>query len=185
MNIWTWIIGGTAGLAAIVAVLYFAGFGGVVRVLGAITGALGDGAQWLRQWLRKPGNKTRGICLVLAVAAMSFGLQSWQRGTVIVQQRADYTALKSKTDAQLEEFAKSITARDERIAEFSALAARQIKLLEEAKLESAGAIARARAAQQRAAESEAKYQEAFNSRTPECATALEVMARACPTLSDY
>lgn len=185
MSIWTWIVGGTAALAAVVAVLYFAGFGGVVRVVAAITGALGDGAQWLRQWLRKPGNKTRGICLVLAVAAMSLGLQSWQRGTVIVQQRADYTALKTKTDADLSAMAKSIRERDDRIAEFKALAARQMKLLEDARNENADAIARAREAQQRAAQSEAKYQEAFNSRTPECATALEVMARACPALKDY
>lgn len=185
MSIWTWIIGGTAGLAAVVAVLYFAGLGGVVRVVGAITGALGDWAQWLRDWLRRPGNKTRGICLVLAVAAMSFGLQSWQRGTVIIQQRADYTALKTKADADMAALADSIKLRDERIAEFKALADRQMELLEVARGENAEAIARARAAQQRAAESEAKYQEAFNNRTPECSTALEVMARACPALKEY
>src|SRR5687768_10256663 len=100
MSMFAWIGGGAAALAAVVVILYFSGFGGVVRVVGAITGALGDGAQWLRAWLRKPGNKTRGVCLVLAVVAMSLGLQSWQRGTVIIQQRADYTALKVKTDAE-------------------------------------------------------------------------------------
>lgn len=185
MSTFAWIGGGAAAVAAVVGALYLAGFGGVVRVVGAITGALGDAAQWLRSWLRKPGNKTRGICLILAVTAMSLGLQSWQRGTVIIQQRADYTALKAKTDADLKTAAQQVEARDRTIAQFIKAAEEQMKLLELAKQQNRQALVEAEAARKRAAESEAKYQEAFNNKPPECTAALQLMAKACPSLEKY
>lgn len=185
MNVFAWIGGGAAALVAVVAALYFAGFGGVVRAVGAVTGAIGDGAQWLRAWLRKPGNKTRGVCLVLAVVAMSLGMQSWQRGTVIIQQRADYTALKAKSKADLKTAADQVAARDRTIQKFTDLAAKQKLLLEQAARENQAAVEQMRRAQAEAAKSEAKYQAAFDARPPECEAALQVMAKACPTLKDY
>lgn len=185
MSIWTWIGGGAAALVAVVAALYFAGLGGVVKMVGAVTGALGDAAQWLRDWLRRPGNKTRGVCLALAVVSMCLGLQSWQRGTVIIQQRADYTALKERTDREREALVSEREARDRTILQFVKNAEEQMRLLELAKKQSAQYLAEAEAAKLRAAESEAKYQQAFNDKPPECTAALAVMARACPTLQGY
>lgn len=185
MSIWTWIGGGAAAMALVVAALYFTGLSGVVSVVRAFFGALGDGAQWLRRWLKQPGNKTRGLCLVFAVISMGAGLQSWQRGTVIVQQRADYTALKSKTDAEREALAEQMQARDKTIAQFVRKAQEQMRLLDIAKAQSAQALAEAEAAKKRARESEAKYQEAFDNKPPECAAALQVMAKACPSLQGY
>jgi predicted HicB family RNase H-like nuclease len=185
MKWFLWIGGGLAGTAAIVAVLYFLGFGGVVRVVRAILDFLGDLAQSLRDWLRRPGNKLRGLCAVFGFMFLAAGLQSWQRGTVIVQQRADYTALKDRTDSEREALQADIGARDKTIKQFTDLAERQKLLLEQAARENAAAVAAAEAQRRRAAESEAKYQEAFNARPPECESALQVMAKACPTLKDY
>lgn len=177
--------GGAAALVAAGAALWFFGLGGVAKVLRSIFGALGDAAAWLRGWLQRPGNKTRGLCAVFAAASLCAGLQSWQRGTVIVQQRADYVALKDTTDAEKRTLSQQIADREATIATFTALAARQKQLLAQAALDNAAALALAYEAQREAAESEAKYQDAFLKRPPECKAALEVMAAACPALEGY
>jgi len=180
-----WISGGLAGAAAIVAVLYFLGLGGVVRVVRAAGNFLGDAAESLRDWLRKPGNKVRGLCAVFGFLFLAAGLQSWQRGTVIIQQRADYTALQEKTTQEKRTLAEQIADREATIRRFTDLAERQKQLLAQAAQENEVALAAAKAAAVRAAESEQKYQDAFQQRPTECKAALEVMAAACPTLKDY
>ena len=65
------------------------------------------------------------------------------------------------------------------------LGERQKDLLAQAARENEAALASAKLAAARAAESEQKYQEAFQQRPTECKAALEVMAAACPTLKDY
>lgn len=180
-----WVGGGAAAVAAIGGALYFFGLGGVAKVARSVFGALGDAADALRRWLREPGNKTRGLCAVFAVLFLAAGLQSWQRGTVIVQQRRDFTDLKSRTDAQAATFQQQIAARDRTIKQFMDLARRQKELLAQAAAQNAEVLAAARKAQARAAESEAKFQDVFLKRPPECRAALEVMAAACPTLKDY
>ena len=183
---WLWWVGGGSVVAIIaVAALYFMGLGGVVKVVRSILGALGDAAETARKWLRQPGNKTRGACAFFALLFLAAGLQSWQRGTVIVQQRADYTRLKETTDQEKRTLAQQIADREATIARFTNLARQQKLLLEQAARDNATALAAAKAAQAQAAESEQKYQDAFLQRPPECKAALEVMAAACPTLKDY
>ncbi len=185
MNWLWWVGGGTAVVAALGAALYFFGLGGVAKVARSVFGALGDFADTVRSWLREPGNKTRGLCAVLALLFLGAGMQSWQRGTVIVQQRQDFTDLKTRTDAQAATYRKQIAARDRTIKQFMDLAERQKALLARAKLENAEALAAARKAQARAAASQKQFQDVFLKRPPECRAALEVMAAACPTLTDY
>lgn len=180
-----WVGGGSAALAVLVGLLYFMGLGGVVRMVRALFDFLGDTASSLRQWLGKPGNKVRGLCAVFGLLFLMAGLQSWQRGTVIVQQRADYVALQKSAAAEKRTLAQQIADREATIRTFTDLAERQKRLLEQAAQENALALAAAKAAQARAAESEQKYQDAFQQRPPECKAALEVMAAACPTLKDY
>ena len=183
---WFLWIGGSAGaLALLVGVLHFSGMGGAVRVIRAAFDFLGDLAQGLRDWLRRPGNKLRGLCAVFGFLFLAAGLQSWQRGTVIVQQRADYTALKEKTDQEKRTLAQQVADREATIGRFTELARQQKLLLEQAARDNVTAMAAAKAAQALAAESEQKYQDAFMQRPPECKAALEVMAAACPTLKDY
>lgn len=185
MKWFLWAGGAAAAVAAVVAAMYLMGLGGVVRVVRAAAGWLGDTAEALRQWLREPGNKTRGACVAFALLLLVAGLQSWQRGTVIIQQRADYVALQQKTDAERLNLSAQIGAREATIRKFTDLAEQQKQLLAEAKRQNALALEAAKAAQRRAAESESKYQAAFTQRPPECKAALEVMAQACPTLKDY
>lgn len=185
MNTWIWLGGGAAAVSAIVAILYFAGLGGIVRVFGAVFGFLGDTAQWLRQWLRRPGNKIRAVCLVLAIVAACAALQSWQRGTVIIQQRADFTALKERTDAERVLLLERIADREATIAEFVLLADRQKVLLDRARQENAEVAAEAARQRERAAKSEREFQDVFMKRPPECKAALDVMAAACPSLENY
>ena len=183
-----WILwAGGAGLAgiAVVAFAYLSGFSGVIRVVRAVLDFFGDTAQALRDWLRKPGNTVRGLCAVFAFGFLAAGMQSWQRGTVIVQQQADYVALRVKTDGEKAELQERIAAREATIAKFTELARQQKLLLEQAARDNAEAVAAARAAQDLAAQSERKYQDAFMQRPPECKAALEVMAAACPTLKGY
>lgn len=180
-----WIGGGSAAVALVVGVMYLAGFGGVIRVVRAALDFVGDLAQSLRDWLRRPGNKMRGICAFFAFGFLAAGLQSWQRGTVIVQQQADYVALREKTDSEKAELQGRVAAREATIAKFTELARQQKLLLEQAARDNAEAVAAARAAQELAAQSERKYQDAFLQRPPECKAALEVMAAACPTLKGY
>lgn len=185
MKWFLWIGGGLAGAAAIVGLLYFLGLGGVVRAVKAIGNFLGDLAESLRSWLRKPGNKLRGLCAVFGFLFLAAGLQSWQRGTVIIQQRADYVALQERTDQEKRTLAQQIADREATIKRFTDLAERQKDLLAQAARENEAALASAKLAAARAAESEQKYQEAFQQRPTECKAALEVMAAACPTLKDY
>lgn len=168
-----------------VGVLYLLGFGGVVRVVRAATGFLGDVAESLRRWLRTPGNKMRGLCAVFGFLFLAAGLQSWQRGTVIIQQRADYVALQERTAQEKRTLAQQVADREATIRRFTDLAERQKELLAQAALENEAALAAAKLAAARAAESEQKFQDAFQQRPTECKAALEVMAAACPTLKDY
>lgn len=185
MKWFLWIGGGLAGVSLVVAALYLLGLGGVVRVVKAVGDALGDLAQSLRAWLRKPGNKVRGLCAVFGFLFLAAGLQSWQRGTVIIQQRADYVALQQQSARDKATLAEQVAAREATIKRFVALAEQQKVLLAQAAKENELAVAAARAAAARAAQSEKKYQDAFLQRPPECKAALEVMAAACPTLQGY
>lgn len=181
------------GAVAIVgAALHFTGLAGLVKVLRAITGALGDWASDVREWLREPGNKTRGICLVMGMVAIGAGLQSWQRGNVIVQQRADYARLERDAAKEREEYQERVVVlrrlvddRDEKIGVFVRLAADQQALIEQYKRENAQALADAQAARVKAQEDAAKFDQAYSERTPDCDEALKIMARACPALSNY
>lgn len=184
MNLSVWVGGAIAAVAATGA-MYFMGLGGVVRVVRAIFDAIGDLAMAVRDWLRKPGNKIRGMCAVFALAFLAAGLQSWRRGTVIVQQRQDYVSLKDKTDRERQALLGQVTERERTIERFVQLARQQKELLDKARSESQAALDAARRAQELAAQSERKYQDAFMQRPPECKAALEVMAQACPTLKDY
>lgn len=183
-----WILwAGVAGLAgiAVVAFAYLSGFSGVIRVVRALLDFFGDTAQALRDWLRKPGNTVRGLCAVLAFGFLAAGMQSWQRGTVIVQQQADYVALQAKAESEKRTLSQQVADREATIAKFVELSKRQKALLETAAKENQAAVLASREAQARAAESEQKYQDAFMKRPPECKAALEVMAAACPTLKGY
>lgn len=181
------------GAVAIVgAVLHFTGLAGLVKVLRSITGALGDWASDVREWLKQPGNKTRGVCLVMGMVAIGAGLQSWQRGNVIVQQRADYARLEQDTAKEREAHQERVVVlrrlvddRDEKIGVFVRLAADQQALIEQYKRENAQALADAQAARTKAQEDAAKFDRAYSDRTPACDDALKIMARACPALSDY
>lgn len=185
MDVVKWVAGGAAGLLLIVGALYLAGFGGVVKVVQAVLGFFGDSAQSMRKWLQVPGNKIRGLCAVFAVCFLAAGLQSWQRGTVIIQQRQDYTNAQAEWGLKFRALQADIEARDATIKRFTDLAKQQMELLDQAGRENQQALESAEAARRRAAESEAKYQEAFNQKPPECAAALQVMAKACPTLQGY
>lgn len=143
----------------------------------AIAGAL--------KWLRKPGSKLRLLCGLLACGFLGAGLQSWQRGTIIVQQKAEYVALETSTAKERQELKDALSSRDEKLEEIRVLADRQKALLAQLAAENAQVKAQAAADKARAAESEAKYQQAFQNRPPECAAALQVMAKACPTLEGY
>lgn len=185
MNWAWWLGGGTIITILVVSALYFLGLGGVVKVVRAFFGFLGDTAENVRAWLRKPGNKTRGISAVFAFLFLAAGLQSWKRGTVIEQQRRDYVHLKESSAREAQRLKDAIASRDQTINQFTELARQQKLLLELAAKQNAVAVAEALRAQKIAAESEKKYQAEFDQRPPECKAALEVMAKACPTLKDY
>lgn len=182
---WMWLVGGGTGALLAVLALHFFGLGGVLRVVRAVFDALGDAAAAVRDWLRNPGNKTRGIAGVCALGFAVAGLQSWQRGTVIVQQRADYVRLQQDRAADRTAYERDLGARDKAIAHFVRLAEEQLRLLEIAQQQAADALADAAKARAQALASEARWQEQYEQRPPECQAALQVMAKACPTLAEY
>lgn len=182
MNAWIW----SAGAALVlVAVGWYFGLGGLAKVGRAATGALGDWAAGAREWLRRPGNKLRAVCGALALVSLCAGLQSWQRGNVIIQQRADYVRLERDTGEQIGALRGDLALRDQAIARFTELARRQMELLEVARQEARDAMVEAERAKVEAAEARKRFDQRFDERPPECEAALQVMAKACPTLSDY
>ena len=186
-----WVLGGIGGLV-LVAAGYFVGLGNVAKVVRTVLGVVADWAADAREWLRRPGNKVRGLCAVLAFGFLAAGLQSWQRGNTIIQQRADYVRLqevmdweKSKLAAEADALMGHIAERDVTIAKFVELADAQMALLQVAAAQAEAAQAEAKAAKQVAEDAERRYQDAFANRPPECEAALQVMAKACPTLKGY
>ena len=177
---------------AMIVLAWFVGLGSIAAMFRSILGALADWMKVSRTWLSVPGNKTRLLFVALAVGFLSAGLQSWQRGSVIIQQRADYGRLQERADwekgimtEQSDELHGAVAARDSVIQRFIDLAERQKELLRIASDQAAAAMTEAEAAKAAAADTERRYQEQFDNRPPECEAALQVMARACPTLKGY
>ena len=185
MNGWGWLGAAGAGVLAIGALLWFTGVGRLAAIWRALLDIVSDAAAGMRDWLRVKGNPTRLLCGVFALAFMSAGLQSWQRGTTIVQQRAEYVALQERTRDERARFDSRIEARDTTIRQFVALAEHQRRLLAIAEQQATAAVADADRAKREAAEAAKRYEQRFDERPPECEAALQVMAQACPTLSDY
>lgn len=185
MNAFHGVLGGAGTLAVVVAVMYFAGFGGVVRVVRAVFDFLGDVAERARNWLREPGNKTRAMAGLFAFGFMAASLQSWHRGVELEQREAAHALVVTDLNGQLGTLRRALGDRDAIIARFRELADEQKRLLDQLAGQNAAAVAAAQAAREKAAETEAKFQAEFSRRPPECRTALEVMAKACPTLRDY
>lgn len=183
MNGLVWGGLGAAALAGIAA--WYFGLGGVAKVIRSVLGALGDAAATGRRWLAIPGNKLRVGAIVFALGFISAGLQSWQRGTVIIQQRADYVALQDRTRQDIARLETRVSDRDATIAQFVALAEQQMVLIDVARRQAEAAQDEADRARAAAATAEQRFMDAFDNRPPECEAALQVMARACPTLKDY
>lgn len=186
-----WVLGGVVA-AALAVVAWFVGLGSFVAIFRSILGALADWVKVARRWLSIPGNKTRLLFVALAVGFLSAGLQSWQRGSVIIQQRADYVRLQEQSEWEKaalssanEDLQGAVGARDRVIQRFMELAEQQKMLLDVAASQAAAALSEAEAAKQAAADANRRFEQAFESRPEECKAALQVMARACPTLKDY
>lgn len=183
---WLWWIGGGAvALALVVGLGWLLGLGGVAAVVRSILGAIGDASAAVRRWLRIPGNKTRAFCGTLALGCLVAGLQSWQRGTVIVQQRADYLALKDRTDLERIGFTRQLAEKQAVIDAFARIAQQQreaLDLLAEQNRQVLEDAARARADADARAE---EFREAFAKRPADCDQALQALELACPTLRDY
>ena len=185
MNWLWWIGGGLVALVVVVGAAYALGLGGLLRVVRAVLDALGDAAKSAREWLAVPGNKTRFVCAAFALLFLAAGLQSWQRGTVIVQQRADYTRLKDDTGKERAGWAEKVGERDRTILHFAQLAEQQRRALDLLAEQNAQALKDAAQAKRQALEAEAKFEQEFASRPPACEAALQAMAKACPTLKGY
>ncbi len=179
-----WILGGLA-VVAVGGLAWFLGAGTLAGIFRTLLGVLRDWLEQFRVWLRRPGNKTRLFCGVMALAFLTAGLQSWKRGTVIAEQRAAYALLQERRDFDVERLQEAIRGRDRVIQRFTDLAEQQQRLLEIAARQAAAALEDARAARAAAAESERAYMDAYDDRTPECEAALQQMAQACPAHGDY
>ena len=182
---WTWIVGGLGATALVVAALYFFGVTAVVKLIGDVVRFVAETISAFLAWLKKPGSKLKAVCAVLAFMSLTFGIQSMNRGYTIVHQQEAYTLLEQKKATELAALATELSLRDQRIEEFRELARQQIALLDAQKLENKALVAEAAAARAAAAKSAAAFQREFDSKPPECAAALEVMANACSTLKDY
>src|SRR5690606_13057708 len=99
----------------------------------------------------------------------------------IVQQRADYVRLQQDRAADRTAYERDLGERDKAIGHFVRLAEEQLRLLEIAQQQAADALADAAKARAQALASEARWQEQYEQRPPECQAALQVMAKACPT----
>ncbi|AWD92433.1 hypothetical protein [Xanthomonas phage Carpasina] len=190
---WPYLAGGILlVIVLVVAALYLAGLGGVVRIVGAVFGFLGDSAQSLRVWLRRPGSKMKALRMLGTVAFIITGLIAWRRGEVIADQQVQYINLKTraeeadkKASADRQILLSQMSDRDKAISAFMAAADRQKELLDAATRASKDALRAVEAEKKRASASAKKYQSAFDDRPEECKAALSVMEKACPTLENY
>lgn len=180
-----WIGGGTAALVLVLGLGYLLGLGGVVTVVKAVLGAMGDAAATFRRWLRIPGNKTRAFCGALALTCLVAGLQSWQRGTVIIQQRADYLALKDRTDLERAGFVRQLAEKQAVIDGFSRIAEQQRHNLDLLAIQNRQVLDEAERARSDAREQAAAFKDAYANRPADCTQALQALELACPTLRDY
>lgn len=182
---WTWIVGGLGAAALVVVALYFFGGVAVAKLIGDAIKFVANMARKALAWVQKPGNGLKAVCAGLAVASLTFGIQSMQRGVVIVHQREQYTALELQTAAERAALAEQLSLRDQRIEQFRELARQQIALLDRQKLENAQLLVEVQKARAAAAESAAAYQREFDAKPPKCTAALQVMEKACPSLRGY
>ena len=174
---WDWALGLGLGVLALAGASWFFGIGRIVAIFRTLLDLVLDGVRWLRG----PGAKLKAVCGLLAFACMVFGLQSFTRAHTIREQRIQYVLL----EGQVDQLKGQVTDRDERISQFAALAEEQFRLLEQQQGLSAKALDTAYQAGLKAGQSAAQFKTTYDQRTPECDTALRVMAKACPALRDY
>lgn len=136
-------------------------------------------------WLKKPGNKLKLVCAVLAFGTAIAAMQAYKAEQAIVvfqlQCEADKTGLQSTIAAR----DLTITEKNQALSKIEAnLKAEAAKLLE---LQSQNAALEAENKRKAAAaeKSAAAFQREYANKPPTCTAALEMMEAACPTLRDY
>lgn len=182
MNGWIW-----AAIAALAVggAGWAIGLGSLAKISRTGLGAVSDWMVKARLWLSTPGNPLRAACALFAIGFIAVGLQSWQRGTIIQHERAKYALEQERSKIRIDALASSVDERDRTIARFVTLAENNRRLLDIAAQQATAALADAERARRVAADSELRFQEAFDDRPPECEAALQAMARSCPALADY
>lgn len=179
-----WVVGALIALA-VGGIGWAIGLGNLAKIVRSGLGIVADGFGRMRAWLSTPGNPLRAACAVLALGCVAVGLQSWQRGSIIQHERARYALAQEQATFRIESLSSSVRERDATISRFITLAENNRRLLEIAAAQAEAALSDAERARRRAADSEQRFQEAFDNRPPECEAALRAMAQACPALSDY
>lgn len=182
-GLWPWLAGGGIALALVAfAVLNPPS---ALKLVSAISGFVIDAVRDLVQWLRRPGNKLKAVCAVLALATAIACLTSYQKNQrilVVTEERAADARKFAAREAELQ--AVISTFKQQEIDFETAVRAEATRLLE-ARAQSAAATAEVKRRQEAAEKSAAAFKREAANKPDTCKAALKALEAACPTLRDY
>lgn len=155
------------------------------RLVTGLAGLVMDLAVEAVQWLRRPGNKLKAVCALLAIASLIAGLNSYTRGIKINELRNRIVFVTTQCEADTAALQDDVDARDEQLAKIATSLRAEAEKLEALEAEASAAL-KSLAERLEAAEREgAAWRDRYNERPDTCRAALELLDSACPALEGY
>lgn len=130
------------------------------------------------EWIKKPGNKLKALCAMLATVTAWAGIVAFQAEQQIV-------LITAQCETDKGGLRDTIKSKDEALAEITArltIEAFKMRMLQAA---NKPLLAENNKKAEAARVSASAFKNEFNKKPPSCAAALEAMEAACPTLREY
>lgn len=185
-GLWPWFAGG----GVVVAIIAFAVLNPVaaLRLGSAVVGFMLDAARNLVVWLRKPGNKLKAMCAVLAMVAAIACLTSYQKNQsflVVTQQldtvRAEAGLAKTRI-GELEATLATYREQERLYAEAQRKRTAALLLAQQQNEAALSVIEKQRAESER---SNRAWWQAYAKRPDACKAAQEALDVACATVGEF
>ncbi|KRD71433.1 hypothetical protein [Lysobacter sp. Root96] len=199
-GVWSWVAGHWpwfAGSGVLIAVVAFAVMNplAAVKLASTVSGFLLDAMRALVEWLRRPGNKLKAACAVLAMVAAVACLTSYQtnRRYIVVTRERDAavgerdTAVTAAAEAKslIGQLEASLATYREQEQEYADLQRQQSLDLLQAQQENAAALAMISKQRADAERSSRAWWQAYAKRPDSCKAAQEAMDVACATVGEF
>ena len=191
---WPWLAG-AGGIAVAVAAFAVLNPVAAVRLASSLAGLAADSLRGITEWLRKPGNKLKAACALLAALAAIGALLSYDlnREITIVRVERD-TAVRERGAAigerdtartRLSELEGTLATYREQEQQFAAIQRQRTQQLERVQQQNVAALAEIDRLRAQAEASDRAWWRVYQGRSDVCRAAEEALDVACAEVGKF